>query len=149
MLQDRPSVKHKASGGNTLAGFSGGDGVLVELIENMSLPPLFAQQSCICLTMPQEKGGHVLSDLLVHESQKQSIIDGSTVPVILTVSLQASLYSAAEETADIIKARRCPLRLCSSLMQYRTRKRRDSVQSLRLCIVYNNGSRLHTMSIEI
>jgi hypothetical protein len=76
-------------------------------MESASLQPEFAHPSGGCSMMPEELGGSGSDKLLVRGVEKLSVIDASIIPLIPATHLQATMYTVAKKSADIIKANAC------------------------------------------
>lgn len=70
-----------------------------------SVQPTFSHPCCTCAMMPEELGGVVDGNLLVHGVQGLSVVDASTMPLIPATHLSATVYAVAEKAADLIKER--------------------------------------------
>ncbi|PSN69416.1 alcohol oxidase [Corynespora cassiicola Philippines] len=55
--------------------------------------------------MPEELGGVVDEDLLVHGVQRLSVVDASIMPTLIGGTTQFTVYAIAEKAADLIKSR--------------------------------------------
>jgi choline dehydrogenase-like flavoprotein len=55
--------------------------------------------------MPEELGGVVGTDLLVHGVNGLSVVDASVIPYLPATHLSTTVYAVAERAADLIKER--------------------------------------------
>ncbi|KAI1213545.1 putative GMC oxidoreductase [Annulohypoxylon truncatum] len=56
-----------------------------------------------CPMLPLEKGGVVDTHLRVYGTRNLRVVDASSIPLISTANLQATVYAFAERAADLIK----------------------------------------------
>ena len=79
--------------------------IIEVLVARNIIQPSFAHPSGTCAMMPEELGGCVGSDLLVHGTKRLSVVDASIMPLIPATHLQTTVYAVAEKAADLIKER--------------------------------------------
>jgi choline dehydrogenase-like flavoprotein len=67
--------------------------------------PTLAHPSGTAAMMPEELGGVVGTDLLVHGIKGLSVVDASVIPYLPATHLCTTVYAIAERAADLIKGR--------------------------------------------
>lgn len=87
------------------AQYQSDDEIIEGLIKTNAINPSFSHPSGSCSMLPEELGGCVSDQLLVHGAHKLSVVDASILPMIPAAHLQATMYVVAEKASDIIKAR--------------------------------------------
>lgn len=79
--------------------------ILQGLVTTGILRPTLAHPSGTCAMMPEELGGVVGADLLVHGTERLSVVDASILPLVPGTHLQMTMYAVAEKAADLIRER--------------------------------------------